>query len=90
MSDMKFVGGVYVEKSKFGFRLSVEKDAFSKFFNENSKIGDNGKSYLNIEVNESKGGNAYAKLNEWEPEEGYRKPAGEAPVKDDDDDDLPF
>lgn len=68
VNQKTFVPGVFVRKTKFGFGLSIEYADFIKFFNEHGSVSEkNSKTYLNIDVNESQKGNAYASLNNWQP-----------------------
>lgn len=87
MADTKitYADGVFATKSKYGFKLSFDLEKFRAFSKQHFKKGKNGKYYLNLEVNESKTGKAYCKLDDWKPD-----PSKKQAEKKEENDDLPF
>jgi len=75
MSDTIFIDGFWVEKSKYGFKVSVCLEDFKEFANKNAKKSEsNSKHYINLFINESKDGDkAYASLDTFVPDPNYKK-----------------
>ena len=81
MSDKIFVEGLFIKKGKYGKRIGVKVDEFSRWLLEHQEDGND---FVNIEIKESRDGEKmYAQLDTWKPEKTNA-------VKADDKNDLPF
>lgn len=83
-NKLEFPQGIIAKKGNVDFvkaRLSFKVEEFTKWMKENSKNG-----WVNIDIQESKQGNLYSKLNTFEP----KKDIPQAIQQDESDTDLPF
>lgn len=84
MSDKIYVDGLFIKKGKFGTRIGVRVDEFSRWLLEHQEEGND---FVNIEIKESRDGEKmYAQLDTWKPNQSE---SSVVQVKGEDDD-LPF
>ncbi len=84
-NDKEFAQGIYVGTPKqdfilaeFGFKL----EEFLPWIQQKAQeLQANGDAYLNIQFKESKGGKAYAEVNNWKPK-GQTPPPATADIND--------
>ena len=69
MADVKFVDGLFVSKKEGSPDFVIANLSFNEKFIEYLKGNLNAKGYCNIDLQLSKEGKMYAKLNEWKPSE---------------------
>jgi hypothetical protein len=89
--EIQFVPGLFVKAPREGApdfvkaAISIKVADLGVFLREKHKSGE---EWVNVDVNESKGGKWYAKVSTYKPKEKEEaKPAGRF---DDLDDDIPF
>ena len=84
MSDKIYVDGLFIKKGKFGTRIGVRVDEFSRWLLEHQEEGND---FVNIEIKESRDGEKmYAQLDTWKPN---KSESSVVQVKGEDDD-LPL
>lgn len=84
MSDKIYVDGLFIKKGKFGTKVGVRVDEFSRWLLEHQEEGND---FVNIEIKESKDGQKmYAELDTWKPNKDKAKDV----EVDNEDDGLPF
>tara|TARA_R100000654_G_scaffold73226_2_gene105797 strand:+ start:1474 stop:1713 length:240 start_codon:yes stop_codon:yes gene_type:complete len=66
MDNKNLVSGIYPKKPKVDFikaSFGIKKAEFVEWFKQQDKQEE----WINIDIKESKGGNLYAELNTWKP-----------------------
>jgi hypothetical protein len=88
--EIEFVDGLIVKAPREGApdfvkaSISIKVEALGLWLRAKHKAGE---EWVNLDVNESKGGKWYAKVSTFKPKDKEAKPAGKF---DDMDDDIPF